>query len=626
MCLFSVVMLFGISIMSGTSITHASTTDGTIESTNRYAYMEAGSWIDLGSTEGNVHVTDAGLTGYAWSGELGWVSLSCSNDSSCGTVDYGVANDAEGTLSGYAYSETAGWIDWAPTGGGVTIDDSGVFSGRAWGHQVGWITFGCATDASCATVDYEIVTDWRPLSVRTASSPSPSGDSGSISGSSSRTRRGWWTIQTQTSDDESVQDQTAAVSEVLPSIIDAIVPDFLRPRRQVTDDAEVPVPDVSERAPQPLSGAWKLVPVSAVREFVFAPLPQDIRTLAARFPSFGRMLEEVGVSRLSDLDKLQGAKLSLPGLSAQSGVSLEHLPELFKEALPVETIFARAASETIDLPMAVVIDDAGDVSQKIRTMPGKKVTLAIKPESAASAVTGYLAFRSRGVSAQAEREYGQDMLAFVLASLPIFARETDASQAPVSEEMIVQEFNYDDDDGDGIWTADVDTPVVAGEYEVVTFISYRDPEIGVRQVRLITLVDPEGYVYEEIAGKETRVPDAVVTMYEQDDTGAFVLWNASRYHQDNPQTTGVSGSYSFLVPPGTYRISVSAPGYKPYQGQTFEVKVGAGVHENIELIAERGWLASLDWKLVLLVVAVLMLAHHFYRDRRRDRGQGASRV
>ncbi len=78
----------------------ASVTNGTIDATNRYAYMESGSWIDLGNTQGNVQVTDTALSGYAWSAEYGWISLNCSNDSSCATVNYGVANDGNGVLSG----------------------------------------------------------------------------------------------------------------------------------------------------------------------------------------------------------------------------------------------------------------------------------------------------------------------------------------------------------------------------------------------------------------------------------------------------------------------------------------------------------------------------------------------
>ncbi len=152
----------------------ASTTDGTIDASNRYAWSENAGWIDFGTTEGNVHITDSALTGYAWGENVGWISLNCSNDSSCGTVDYKVTNNNEGALGGHAWSENLGWIQFAPTNGGVTIDSSGVFSGYAWGENIGWIVFNCSNQSSCATADFKVSTDYRPTSARTSSSSSSS--------------------------------------------------------------------------------------------------------------------------------------------------------------------------------------------------------------------------------------------------------------------------------------------------------------------------------------------------------------------------------------------------------------------------------------------------------------------
>lgn len=155
----------------------ASSSDGTIDATHRYAWSENLGWIDFGTTAGNVRVTDAALTGYAWNETTGWISLNCSNDTSCGTVEYKVTNTSAGVLGGNAWSENVGWIQFAPTHGGVTIDSSGNFSGYAWGENVGWIVFNCTNQSSCGTVSYKVSTDWRPASARvTVSTPSqPSG-------------------------------------------------------------------------------------------------------------------------------------------------------------------------------------------------------------------------------------------------------------------------------------------------------------------------------------------------------------------------------------------------------------------------------------------------------------------
>ena len=139
----------------------ASTTDGTIDLTDKYAWSENIGWLNFGTTEGNVHITDSALTGYAWSENAGWISLNCSNNSSCATVDHKVANDGAGNLSGYAWSENTGWINFNPSGGGVIINSSGEFLGYAWGENIGWIVFNCATTSSCSTVDYKVKTDWR---------------------------------------------------------------------------------------------------------------------------------------------------------------------------------------------------------------------------------------------------------------------------------------------------------------------------------------------------------------------------------------------------------------------------------------------------------------------------------
>lgn len=134
----------------------------TIDTTNKYAYGENIGWLNLGTPEGNVQVGDTALTGYIWTENTGWVSLNCSNTSSCGSVNYGVTNDGSGNLSGYAYGENVGWISFnclntsscGTVSYGVTIT-SGDFSGYAYGENTGWISFNCLNTSSCGTVSYK---------------------------------------------------------------------------------------------------------------------------------------------------------------------------------------------------------------------------------------------------------------------------------------------------------------------------------------------------------------------------------------------------------------------------------------------------------------------------------------
>jgi hypothetical protein len=124
----------------------ASTTDGTIDATQKYAWGDAMGWLNFGTAGGNIHVTDAGLTGDIWSENVGWINLS--------PTHAGVSNDGNGNLSGYAWGQNVGYINFS----GVKINNSGLFTGEANVLMGGSINFDC--------VNCSVLTDWRPQSVR----------------------------------------------------------------------------------------------------------------------------------------------------------------------------------------------------------------------------------------------------------------------------------------------------------------------------------------------------------------------------------------------------------------------------------------------------------------------------
>ncbi len=151
-------------------------------------------------------------------------------------------------------------------------------------------------------------------------------------------------------------------------------------------------------------------------------------------------------------------------------------------------------------------------------------------------------------------------------------------------------------------------------------MNYVSVNLGRKEIRLTTVVDPEGYVYESFGGKETRIPGAVVSLnWLNPQTIKYELWPAKAFQQANPQVTDVRGTYSFLVPAGNYYVTVTAPGYGDYEGAAFAIEAGGnGVHTNIELKSKQGWLRVLDWKLLLLVLVIVLLLYNFYRDKIRE--------
>ncbi|MEK7193375.1 MAG: carboxypeptidase-like regulatory domain-containing protein [Patescibacteria group bacterium] len=611
---------------------NASTTNGTIDSTNKYAWGENVGWINFGTSEGSVAITDTALTGYAWSENTGWISLNCSNTSSCGTVSYAIANDSEGNLTGYAWSENTGWIQFNPTGGGVTVNSSGNFSGYAWGENVGWIIFNCSTTSSCATVDYKVSTDWRPSSSRSSGSTTPSPSpvqvpptgGGFLPPVFPTTQTPQPPTPTTTEVIPTTPPPPPPLAERIPNILKPFVPGFLKPKPPPPAGGpppqQIPVePLVPKQTPLAFQRRWELLSTKQIKEFVLAPLPKSIRILAEKFPALQQTLSAVGVKKITDVEKLQSTKLSLPNIPELKGTPISRLSVAAKQKLPTEIVFVKTGGELIDVNVALGVNDKGRAEERIRTISGKPLNLSVKPDQKVKSIRGFIVFKKKTPRPTSFEIPLETLGASFLFVRPVFA-EPLKTPIEVEEKLVLQQFEYTDPDGDGIYTANIDAPLVEGEYEIITVINYEDPDVGAKEIRLTTVVDPEGYVFEKIGNKETRIPDTVVTLYALDkSTDQYGVWAAKEFQQENPQTTDVTGRYSFLVPEGMYYLRAEAPGYRLYQGTPFEVKEDIGVHTNIELASTFSWLRILDWKSLVLILIILLLFYNFYRDKIRTK-------
>lgn len=637
--------------------TNASTTNGTIDSTYKYAWGSKTGWVNFGCDNCSVAITDAGLTGYAWSVNYGWINLNPTNG--------GVKNTSAGVLSGYAWGENLGWIDFD----GVTINSSGVFTGTAVGDNIGTLNFDCA---NCA-----VKTDWRPASTRGSTPVLDNTDhntqaSGGVflNNAPPISAPAPETVKPIVSEPSvppvaagtspSGKSAPPSVLEKITKYLKKIIPGLLKP-----PNAAPPAIVVSRRAPLSMRGGRAYLPEPEIRRFVFAPLPKETIVLAKNFPQVEKTFKELGVRRMTDLVnvKMSGVKFNLPGLTVAAGLSVPKLGLIgfgkpggavplvkigasAKKKIPSEIIFARAGAELIDYNMSLTVDSAGRPEQKITTIVNKPMHLAVRPQGKVKSVKGFLVFRSRGRSVSAaggnlwRKTFGMetadaaeiDFVNKFIQSIPLgsainslfFAGPSLAKEQekPVrsEEKLVLLEFEYTDPDGDGVYTADIQSPAVDGEYEIITVMTYVDPALGARELRLITVVDPEGYVYEKYGDKEIRIPGAIASLYWYNPAARqYELWPAKEYQQENPQVTDVTGRYSYLVPPGAYYIKVEAPGYLPHQGAAFDVEEGRGVHFNVELKTKYWWLKFADWKTIVLVLISLGLLYNFYKDRKRSR-------
>jgi len=158
------------------------------------------------------------------------------------------------------------------------------------------------------------------------------------------------------------------------------------------------------------------------------------------------------------------------------------------------------------------------------------------------------------------------------------------ASAEEGTKLVVSEFEYFDTNNDGIYTADIKIPSTEGEFDVLTEIDYEDIDLEDKDINLTVISNPEGYVYKKNDNEETRIPNAKVSLYQLNQkTNRYKLFPASEYEQNNPQTTDITGRYSFIVPKGTYYLEVEASGYLPYRSEPFDVKEGANINRAIEL-------------------------------------------
>ncbi|TSC93806.1 MAG: Uncharacterized protein CEN87_756 [Parcubacteria group bacterium Licking1014_1] len=628
-----------------------------------YAWSEMYGWINLAPDGSGVTNNREGtLSGYAFGENAGWINFSGVTISSGGQFAGTASGDVTGTIS-FDCSGCVVKTDWRP----VSVRTGGPATGPLPPYPAQPASpAGPAPDTEKPVITITKIKDkYNPeeeiiiggttesdsevsLNLNGAFGLFSAGSSGEWLITLGKRPLGKYTIEFTAKDLAGNLSDIATVEFVVesgaeieqpgqPGIIERIreelkkiIPPLFKPEEKLPK----PVVTVPKISPVALGGKWRIFPVKPINLFVLSPLPSQIKMLAQKFPQLAETFEKVGVSKITDVKKIKAADLVLPGLTQTlglasveitpgkfappKGIPIAELTSQMKQKIPSDIIFAKAGGELIDYNIALSLNDKGNAEQRITTIAGASLDLVVKPDRPVKKVRGYIIFKSKKISPTSFKLPLNYLAASLMFAGPNLSK-TQEKPVEVEQRLVLVEFEYEDV-GDGVYRATVQAPIVDGEYEIITVMDYQDSNFLAKEIRLITVVDPEGYIFEKDGNKETRISGAIAQLYWlNQETKQYELWPAKNFQQENPQSTDVRGTYSFLVPEGYYYLKVEAPGYLSYDGKPFEVKEGSGIHFNIEMKTRYWWLKIADWKTVLLIIVILMLLYNFYRDRMRER-------
>lgn len=379
---------------------------------------------------------------------------------------------------------------------------------------------------------------------------------------------------------------------------------------------------------------WDIMDVIPVSELALTPVNSSISFFANRITQFRDALTafEIDVESLSDIQKVVGTELYLPGLTrvalteaeiltankfaAVQGVPIANMSYEAKQKIPSDIVFVRFGGELIDYNVAISVDTHGQVLQKINTLAGKPMELVIKPDAPARSVTGFMTLNKVAVGQEQTNILGY-MTKLLTASLvdSISPRTLEISGENI---LFVNKFSYVEV-SPGIYRASVSAPQAEGEYDISTVIAYQDINIAPKETKMTAIVNPEGYVFSQLSDGKLRIKGASVSLlWLNPSTGSgqvpeWELWPADRFLQKNPVLTDDTGKYSFLVPEGTYKVKATAFNYTIFESEPFSMKQDIVVNTNIELFKKAGWFSWINWQSIITILLVILIGYNIWQ-------------
>ena len=106
---------------------------------------------------------------------------------------------------------------------------------------------------------------------------------------------------------------------------------------------------------------------------------------------------------------------------------------------------------------------------------------------------------------------------------------------------------------------------------------------GIKTTQVVSTVDIVADPHTYSAATHKPVAATVTLYYLAPDTNNWVVWDGSSYGEANPQLTGSQGYFKLFVPPGTYYLKATAPGYHTLVSSIFKTSQSEPLATNLGL-------------------------------------------
>ncbi len=138
----------------------------------------------------------------------------------------------------------------------------------------------------------------------------------------------------------------------------------------------------------------------------------------------------------------------------------------------------------------------------------------------------------------------------------------------------------------GLWSGTISLSMT-GEYE----LTFRAQD-GANNVTERVIQRIKAITGSQVLMDGEPVEGAEVTIWiKEAAVGYFEPWSAEVFQQINPQTTGEKGEFRYMLPPGTYYVTVTAPRIHPVQTEIFTLTESVALQIEIPVQKQK----YIDW-------------------------------